>query len=172
MADPFTLLTIASATVGAVGSIAAGQATAAAETERALVAERNAEIAEQNAQRAEDVGQIEAQEQDFLTLSMLGTQESRQAASGLSGRSQQLARKTARELGRRDALNITADASVRAFNFRTEAADRRSEARVARLSGDNALLSGFLDAGSTLISGAARTRRGPTPRFEPFRRRA
>lgn len=171
MADPFTILAIGSAVLGAVGSVMAGKAAASAAAERQAVAELNAERSEENAERTQQVAQIQAQDQDFLTLAILGTQESRQTGSGLVGRSQLLARKTARELGRRDALNVVQAGKVRAFNFKVEAENQRSAARVEEISGKNSLLQGFIGAGQSLIGGARTAKFGPTPRFDPLRTR-
>lgn len=189
--DPLTILTVVGTAVSAAGNIAqanaqaasarqAGMAQARADTIRAETHDRSAEISEINAQRARDTAAIEAQEQDFLTLELLGRQEAIQSASGLTGFSHTRARAGARELGRIDALRRINEGEVEAFNFRTQAESQRSSAELSRLSADNALISGNLGASNarrsgriaattSLIGGATSLARRRTPQFRTGR---
>lgn len=126
---------------------------------QAQVAENNAAIAESNAQRALQKGQIEAQEQDALTMQTLGEQETIQGASGLSlgSKSAVLTRKSARELGRLDALRVIHGAEMEAYNKRIQAADLRSSADASRAEGGAALIGGFLSGAGSLVSAASTT---------------
>lgn len=128
---------------------------------QARIAEQNAKIAESNATRALQKGQIDAQEQDALTAQTLGEQESAQSASGLSLHSGSaiLTRKTARELGRLDALRTIHDSEMEAHGHRTQAWGYRAEAEGARAEGRASLIGGFLSGAGNLVAGAAQTSR-------------
>ncbi len=176
MVDPFTIVLLAaSAAIGAVGAIKAGQATAAAASEREEVAKQNAEVSGVNREAVIKVAGLAGEDQDQLTLSILGTQSARQGSSGLTGLSQELSRKTARELGRKDALNEIRTGEIEAFNFRVEQENQLSDARIQRGVGKNALLQGFIGAGQSLVGGATAIGKiqaaGGTPVFSPLRRR-
>lgn len=181
--DPITALTVASTVISGTSAVMAGMSQSAAEErraveeqERASIAERNQQIAETNAVRATERAQVQAQDQDMLTLAMIGTQEAQQGASGLTGRTQGRVRSTARRLGRQDALNIRQEGDVQAFNFRVQAENEAASARVAQRRSsahedraESSLLSGFLNAGQSLVGGATSIakRRMGTPRFQP-----
>lgn len=127
---------------------------------QAAIAELNQSIANDNAQRALERVQIEQQDQDAITLAMLGEQEAAQASSGLAfgSRSFRLARKSAQELGRKDALNIRQAGEIEAYNYRTQAANFGAQAQFAKASGVNSLLGGFLGGIGSLVSGATKVR--------------
>ncbi len=132
---------------------------------QAKVANMNAEVAEENAQRALSRSGIEAEDSDRQTAALLGEQEVAQAASGvsLSGKSQILTRKSARILGRRDALNILQDGSTEAYNFRVQKANFKAEAAAAKMSGVASLVGGAMSAmagapvGSSMVGGSTST---------------
>lgn len=153
--DPITLI---GAAISGIGSIMSGMATAAAAQEQARIAEMNAAIMQENSDRAIHRSQIEAQDQDALTLAMIGQQEALQSASGLSGRSQLLVRKSARELGRKDALNVRQAGEIEAYNYRVEGANQSASANVYRMQASNSMLSGFLGAAQSLIGAAQPSR--------------
>jgi hypothetical protein len=125
---------------------------------QAKVAEMNQEIANDNATRALERAQVEQQDQDSITLAMLGEQEAQQAASGLAfgSGSFRLARKSARELGRKDALNIRQAGELEAYDYRTQAANFGAHAEMAKASATNSLLGGFLSGTASLVSGATK----------------
>ena len=130
---------------------------------QAKVANMNAEIANDNAKRALERGAVEGEDNDFQTRALLGEQEVAQAASGvsLSGKSAILTRESARKLGRRDTLNIIQDASVEAYNYRTQAANFKAEAAAAKISGISSMIGGVLGAAgsipTSMVGGATST---------------
>lgn len=146
-----TLLTAGSAVVGAVTAVQNGNYQAA-------VARTNARIAEENAARANEAAQREAMRSDQDYRALLGEQLAAQAVSGFDilGRSQRGARQLTQRVGRRAAMDITAEGEAAARRFQQEAANFRGEGRQARLqgylSGASSLLKGASDVG-TLISG-------------------
>lgn len=151
------VLGVISSLVGAAGAVYGGFAAKQAGDYQAAVAEQNAKIAEDNARRAIERSQIKQQDQDMQTRADVGTQESLQAASGLSlsGGSQILSRKAVAELGRRDALNIRQDGEIESYNFKTQAVTQRAEGQLAKAKGRSALVGGFLSGAGGLLSGLA-----------------
>lgn len=149
-------LSLGQVLTGAITAASAGVSTLAqvsASRYQAKVAEYNASIAEDNAKRAEQRAAIEAQDNDMATLGMLGEQEAAQTASGISLRSKSavLTRRAARQLGRRDTLNIVQAGDVEAYNYRVTAAGERANAQMANQSAKGAMLGGFLSLGGSLI---------------------
>lgn len=139
----------------AIGSLVTANANASAQRYQAQVAERQRQINLLNADRALDAARQEQIQMDQQTSALLGSQIAAQSASGLKlgGRSQILTRKSARELGRLDALNISAAGDIAAYNYRVAAEDSGKESQFLRQSASNSMLTGWLSAGSTLIGG-------------------
>lgn len=147
-----TAATVASAGFGALSAMAAGNY-------QAKLAEYNAQVAEGNAKRSEQRASIEAQDNDMATLGMLGEQEAAQTSSGISLRSKSAVavRRAARQLGRRDALNIVQAGKVEAYNYRVEAAGQRAQGQMAQMAGRTNALGQFLSMGGSLIGNASST---------------
>jgi len=153
-----TALTVAQVGMGVVGSIVGAASEAEAAQQSQQIAEKNKKIAEENAQRALLVSQEEQFDQDMETLALLGEQEAIQSGSGLrldSGSFVQT-RRTARELGRIDALNVREAGKIRAEAYRNEGDAYAAEAAAARRAGGNAVLKGFLGVGTSLVGGASK----------------
>jgi hypothetical protein len=144
-----TGITIASTLMGTVASMNA------ASTE-AKIAENNAIIAEDNRKRAIQEGQIKAQQQDFEASQELGELVAKQAASGLSGTSYALQRKSMRELAARDRGFTIYESEALATRHAQDAQDYRTSAASSRSAKRNAGIAGILGTGSSLISGAAK----------------
>lgn len=127
---------------------------------QAAIAEMNQDIANDNAVRALQRSQVEQQDQDAITLAMLGEQEAAQGASGLAfgSRSFRLTRKSAQELGRKDALNIRQAGELEAYDYKTQAANFGAAASANKASATNSLLGSFLGGTASLISGATKVR--------------
>lgn len=145
------VMTAATAGIGALSAIQAGNYQAA-------VARNNARIAEENAARISEAAQREAARSDQDYRALLGEQLAAQGASGLDilGRSQRNARMLTQRTGRRAAIDITDEGEAGARRSLQEAANFRGEGRQARLqgyiSGAGALLQGASDVG-TLVRG-------------------
>lgn len=156
-AAPFlpAIATVAGTAFAVIGAINNANANAEAQRYQAMVAERNQQIQLANAERAGQRAQMEAQQQDQTTRALVGQLVAEQSASGLriGGRSQMLTRKTARELGRLDTLNIRQAGDIEVHNYRVAAEDAGNEATFSRQSANNSILSGWIDAGSALFSG-------------------
>lgn len=145
--------------LGILGAVVNTSATIASNNYQAEVARRQQAIMEQNAVNAIQRSQQEQIQQDNLTRALLGEQIAAQSASGLKlgGKSQVLTRKSARELGRLDALNIRNAGEIEAYNFRVSAEDARQKAQFLQQSNIFALLGGVLDAGSSVVGGLRTT---------------
>lgn len=157
MADPITLTVIGTAITAGTSLFQGIQGMNQARYQ-AKVAEINQEIAQNNAKRAQDRAQLEAQEQDALSLALLGEQEAIQGASGFSSGSEsfRLTRKAGRELARKDALNIRHAGGLEAHGFNTQAMNFEAEAASQRASATNSLVGGVLGAGASLVGGASK----------------
>lgn len=150
-----TILTVASIGVGIAGAVVGAQSQIAANNYQKQVAERQAQINEWNAQRAIQNSQVAQIQQDDQTRALLGEQLAEQSASGLSiySKSSMLTRKTARQLGRIDALNVRNAGDIEAFNYRMAAQDNYEQMKYLDTSNQNTLLTGFLDAASVGLTG-------------------
>lgn len=146
------IFSAASAGLGAISAIASANY-------QAKIAEYNATIADQNAVRAEQRAGIEAQDNDMRTLGMLGEQEAAQTSSGISLRSKSAVavRRAARQLGRRDSLNIVQAGKVEGYNYRVEAAGQRAQAGMAKQAGVFNALGSFLSLGGSLVGNSSST---------------
>lgn len=152
-----TVATVVSGVAAAGGALVTGVASSNAAKYQNQVAQMNAQIAKDNAARALERSQIEQQDQDMLTRAQLATQEALQGASGLSleGGSQMLTRKSAAQLGRRDALNIRQAGEMEAYGYKTQAANMEAEGRLAQAKGQSALLGSYFSAAGSLASSAS-----------------
>ena len=167
MADPATIAlvaTVASTVVSGTAAFASAQANA-------NIADYNAEINEQNAKRAIDRAQVEQEEQDLAAAGFLGEQTAAIAAGGVDvGTGSALrSRVAAKELARKDALNIRQAGEIEAYNYQADAASQRAQADGYRAQGMFSALGAFLEAG-TFAGGAQKTKKQtfqPVPRPRP-----
>lgn len=148
------------AAIGAASSLIGGVTSYMGFQRQRQIARFNQQIAQDNARRAEHRAAVEQQEQDMVTLDLLGQQEAVQGASGLAigGGSQVATRRAARQLGRLDALNIRQAGAIESYNYKTQAVNFGAQADQARLSGFGALVGGFLGAGESLINSGTSVR--------------
>jgi hypothetical protein len=137
-------LTLVGAALSAVAAISAGQAQANA-------AEFNAEMAQQQAERERQIADGESKDYRRRNSRLLATSRARRAGSGVTSQGSPLlvdeATAAEIELGAHD---ILAGGAANAYGYRQQAALSRSQAR-------NARPGAFLSAGSTLLTGAAKT---------------
>ena len=151
---------LVTAAVATAGALASGVAAYASASYQSQIAKMNQRVATENAQRARQRASVEQVDIDTETLSLLGAQEAAQAASGLNimGTSQVRTRSSARQLGRRDALNRIHQGELEAYNFEVDAANAGARGKLASLQGKGSLITSFLQAGravSPLFGGAA-----------------
>lgn len=162
--------------VSAVGTIMGGQVAANEARYRQQVAEMNARIARDNAVRARDVAQTNQQAQDNQAAAFLGEQIATQSGSGvdIGSRSMLGARKASQAVARQDALNVIQAGELDAYNQLTDAANFDAQAAQAGMAADNAQLTAYLGATSSLIGAtrgfgrnSGRITGGAVPRARP-----
>jgi hypothetical protein len=139
--------------LAAVGAIASGVIGMAQASYQGQVAKMNASIAKDNAKRVMQRSQVQEQDQGNLTAAMLGTQEAAQSASGLdlNSTTSRRIRKASAILGRKDVLNVRQDAEIEKYNYLTQAANFEGDAKSSQIGGIGSLLSGFINAGGSLV---------------------
>lgn len=157
-----SVMTAATAGIGALSSIQAGNYQAA-------VGRNNARIAEENAARIAEAAQGEALRSDQDYRALLGEQLAAQGASGFDilGRSQTAARRLTSRTGRLAAEDIIDEGRAGARRSLQEAANMRAEAKQAKRQG-------YISAAGQLLQGASDVGtlvRGRRPRSFERRRR-
>jgi len=158
--DPVTIglaLTAASTLVGTVGAISSGQAQKQQAEYQAQVARNNQQTAQQNAEYASNVGETQAQAQDFKSRATLGAIEAAQGASGLSLDSPTLreVRRDAGQVLRLDTQNIFQNAALRSRAYTGQAAEFGAQSELSRMAGRDAERGSYFKAAGTLLSGAS-----------------
>ena len=150
-------VTALSAGVQAAGAIKQGQAQKAAADYQAQIATMNSQIAQQNANNATQVGEQQQINQQMKTRATVGGILAAQGANNLDVNSgSQLDVKTsAQEMGQLDALTIRNNASRQAWNYEVQGATDTAQAGLYNSEGSSDQLAGFLNAGSSLLSGAS-----------------
>ena len=148
---------IASAVTGAVASVQAGQAAAAAGKYQNTIAEQNAKIYEQKAERSKEIGQrnVELFNKDFEKT--FASVERAYAFSGVDpSRGTPLAVMedylTQAAIERQ---NIKYNASIEAGDYREAAVISRMEGELARYTGRQRQIGSYFQAGRTLLGGAS-----------------
>lgn len=144
------------ATVGAsaLGSIAQGYSTSAADKANAKIAEQNAGIATQNATFAAEEGEQTASVQGQKTRQTAGAQKAGMGASGISaniGSNVDVQAGTAMK-GQLDMMQIRSQAARQAYGFETKAVDFQNQVAIDKSAGKNAITEGYIGG----ISGAGR----------------
>jgi hypothetical protein len=159
-----TIIPLLGSVVSGVGTFMAGQA-------QANINEFNANVADDNAKRAIERAQIEQQDQDLQTRALVGEQLAQQSASGVDVGvgSTKYSRMAARELGRRDALNIRQAGELESADYKNQATSSRMQASATRTGAAFGLLGSFLDAGSVITKSkkVAKRNYAPTPSPRP-----
>jgi hypothetical protein len=148
---------IASAVTGAVASVQAGQAAAAAGKYQNTIAEQNAKIYEQKAERSKEIGQrnVELFNKDFEKT--FASVERAYAFSGVDpSRGTPLAVMedylTQAAIERQ---NIKYNASIEAGDYREAAVISRMEGGLATYTGRQRQIGSYFQAGRTLLGGAS-----------------
>jgi len=140
------------------GQLSAANAASNQADFNAQVAANNAAIANENADAALDKGEADKRDQRRETRQRIGLQKAQLAAAGFGvsgGSSIDILGDTA-ALGELDVLRIGVDADNRATNFRNQSSNFSESASFGRKSSSNRKKAGFINAGSTLITGASR----------------
>lgn len=156
MCDLITALTIGSTALSAMGSIQQGQAAAASANYNAKVADMNAQISERRARDALERGKVEEQKKRTQAQQVLGQQRAAMAANGVDigfGSPLDTLVDTA-TLGEVDALTIRSNSAREAYDYKVQAANGRADANLSRMNAKSASTGGYLNAASTILTGA------------------
>lgn len=147
----------AGAGVSAYGAQQGGQASKAAYTYQAQVAQNNKVIADRNAQYALQTGEVEAQMQGMKTGQNLGTAKTVQAASGLdvnSGSPLEVREQIA-SMGSFDEMMIRSNAQRKSYGAKVEGMNQQAQADISMMAGRQAEKAGDINAFSSLLGGAS-----------------
>jgi hypothetical protein len=141
--------------VGAYGAVQSSQAAASASKYQAAVELANAQTAKTNAGMASEAGSIQAGMASQKTRAAIGEITANQAASGLdlNSGSPTGVRQSERYLGEQDALTIRSNATKEAFGYKVQAASDEAQSFLDKSEASADLSAGYLNAGSTLLSG-------------------
>lgn len=156
---PIAIALIAGATaLNVVGNIQQGNAAKASADYNSAVANMNAGQAKENQQIASQVGAAKTGMQEQQTRAQVGQMESNQAASGvqLNSGSFRDVKTSENELGQLDALTVRGNATKEAFGYSVQGVNEKAEAQLDTFQGKNAQTAGYLNAGSSLLSGASK----------------
>lgn len=163
MADPFTAMAIGGsvAQVGggllsAFGADAEGEAGGRMHEYRAGIARKNAQINRQNSDFALEAGEKTAMKSGLTTGFTIGTQKTRQAASGfdVNEGTPEAVRDTTRRIGIDDQLAIRTDFGRKALGFRNAAVMNEQEALMEMEAAKNSRKAGKIKMASTLLGTA------------------
>ena len=160
MCEPATLAIVGTA-VAAAGSIVSGVNQNQQAKYQAKIATQNAALDRKAAQDAMERGSIEEARQYRKTSQVLGAQRAALAANGLDttfGSAADIQTDT-ETLGWEDAQTIRNNAVREATGFEISASNNVGKAASSRAAGKAALIGGFFDAGSTILSGASQVKK-------------
>ncbi len=162
MCDLTLALTLGSTLLGAAGQIQQAQATASANKYNAQVADMNARISERRAKDAIERGALEEQKKRQQVQQVLGKQQAAMAANGVdvSFGSPLDTIVDSAVLGELDALTIRSNTYREAYEYRVDAANKRSSAQLNRMNADAATAGGYLGAAGTILGGAGKAYSG------------
>lgn len=162
MCDLGLVLTLGSTLLGAAGQIQQAQATASANRYNAQVADMNAKLSDRRAKDAIERGAIEEQKKRQQVQQVLGKQQAAFAANGVDltfGSPLDTIVDTS-VMGELDALTIRSNTYREAYDFKVDAANKRSSATLSRMNADAAETGGFLGAMGTVLGGAGKAYTG------------
>lgn len=162
MCDLMVALTLGSTLLGAAGQMQQAQATASAQNYNAQVADMNAKISERRAKDAIERGGIEEQKKRQQVQQVLGKQQAAFAANGVDVAygSPLDTIVDSSVLGELDALTIRTNTYREAYEYRVDAANKRSSATLSRMNADAATTGGYLGAAGTILGGAGKAYSG------------
>jgi hypothetical protein len=155
MCDITAGIALASALLGAAGSIQQGNAAAAASKYNAKVSDMNARISDRRALDALERGKVEEQNKRREIAQFKGRQEAAMSANGVDlnfGSPLDTLVDTA-VMGELDALTVRSNSAREAYGFKVDAANKVADANLSRMNASAQTTSGYLTAAGTLLSG-------------------
>lgn len=163
MADPATLAMVSigasagSGILGAVGSIMGGNSQSSMYKYQAGTARVSAEIARRNAAYARYAGEFESQRSGMKTRYERGQTTATQAGRGVivGEGSAGAVTDSITDVGAQEQRTIRGNAARRAYGYDVEAAEKEAAANMYGKAAQRSKLSGYIGAGSSLLSSAA-----------------
>lgn len=143
--------------VGTAGAIQQGNTAKKMATYQAAVASNNAIVAEQNADYALKAGEQQAATESMKGAAVVGSIKAAQAASGIDVGTGSAAdvEESERLRSKLDTQTVMHNAQLRAYGYRTQAANFEAEAGLRTAEGAAAKSASRTRALSTLLSGAS-----------------
>lgn len=148
-------LAIASTAIGAVGTIAQGQAAMNAAKYNAQVAEMNAKISDKKAADALERGRLEEQKKRMEVAGIKGRQLAAMGANNVDvsfGSPLEMINDTA-YMGEMDALIVRTNANRESYDYRVQAVNQRAQGQLSLMEGKSKLTGSFLSAFGSAIGG-------------------
>ena len=168
MADPVTIMLVASSAMQAVGAIQQGKAAEANAQSQANAARYNAQVKEMQAGVERQQANVREDQQRRKARQILGQQQAAvaQSGTGFMGSNIDVIDQSsyAAEL---DALTIRYEGEMRAKGLLAEAEQEEYYAKSALVAGKNAKRASYVAAGSALLSGAAAGYKGFSAKQSP-----
>jgi hypothetical protein len=155
MCDITAGIALASALVGAAGSVQQGKAANASAKYNAKVADMNARISERRAYDSIERGKTEEQAKRREVAQFKGRQEAAMSANGVDvgfGSPLDTLVDTA-TMGELDALTVRSNAAREAYGHQVEASNKTADANLSRMNGKAAKTGSYFQAAGTLLSG-------------------
>lgn len=142
--------------VGVVGSLQQASAQKSAANYQAQVAANNQQTATQNAAFAAASGEQQAANKAQQTRAQVGSIEAAEGSSGvdINSPTATAVRTSQGELGALDADTIRSNAARQAYGYETQATNFGNQQQADISQANNAETSGYINAGSGLLSGA------------------
>lgn len=156
MCDFGIIIGLASAAVGAAGSMQQAAAAKASADYNAQIAKQNARISQQRAHDAIERGKVAEQQKMGQNSQLLGKQRAALAANGVDlsfGSPLDLQVDTA-VVAKTDALTIKTNAYREAYDHEIDAHNQTAQARLYRMQGNAAAQAGTIGAIGTVLGGA------------------
>lgn len=141
---------------GALGSISAGNAAAAADNYNASIAEQDAKSATQNATWAAQAGEAQAGQESQKTRATVGSIKAAQAANGLDVNSGSAVdvRSSSSELGQLSAINIRSNAARTAYGYQVQSTSDEAQSKLDKFDASQSEIAGEVGAASSLLGGS------------------
>jgi multidrug resistance efflux pump len=157
MADPITILTIASTAVSAMGAIEQGKAAQQEANARAQANIYNAKVKEMQAGIERQQANAREEQQRRRARQVLGQQRGAIAESGVGfiGSALDIAEESATR-AELDALTIRYEGELASKGLLADAEQERYESKVNVMAGKNAMRGAYLSATSALLSGGTK----------------
>jgi len=156
--DPFTIISIASTAMSALGAMRQADAQAASYQAQAQAQEYNATVAENNARATMDQANAKEEQQRRRFRMMQGGAIAAAAQSGAglgqSDSNSQVLEQNAL-MNELDALTIRYEGQTQAQGLQAQAEIDRYGAKVSRLNAGQAKTAGYINAGASILSGAS-----------------